>query len=153
LECVDNVPFRGNSSHFHKTKLKGNKLFGLGLGPTLFHVQNNIILRLLCLILEWNPKSFTKQNNKNQRAIEFNFWLWGFSFTLKGNNVKIENNYKKKDEAENNQQWGEDFAIPNLLHIGKIVQYLASKDLPTYKPKNDQHYYVNMFQSPIMKVQ
>jgi hypothetical protein len=149
LECV---PFRGGSPHFHKTKFKeGKNLFGLGVGPTLFHVQNKTILGLLCSILEWNLESFKKQNNENQRAIEFNFWLWGFSLTLKGNNVISEEDYKKKEEAENNQQWAEDFVITNLFHINEIAQYPTSKDLPTYKLKNDQCYYVDMPQSPIMR--
>jgi hypothetical protein len=142
LECVDNVPFKGDSSH--KTKLKGKKSFGSRMGPTFFHIQNITILGLLCSILEWDPKSFTKQNNENQITIEFYFWLWGFNFILKGNNVESEEDYKRKDEAKNNQQWGEDFAIANLLHIGEIIQYPKSKNLPTYNLENNQHYYVNM---------
>jgi len=30
-----------------------------------------------------------------------------------------------------------------LLHIGEIIQHPTSKDLPTYKLENDQHYYVD----------
>jgi hypothetical protein len=61
--------------------------------------------------------SFTKQ--RNQRTIELNAWLWGFSLTLKDNNAKCEKDYKTNEEAfVNNQQWGEDFVIVNLLHIG-----------------------------------
>jgi hypothetical protein len=78
LECVNNVPFKGGSPHFHKTKLKeGKRLFGLKVGPTLSHVQNKTILGLLCLVLGWDLESFTKQNKGTQRAIELNAWLWG----------------------------------------------------------------------------
>jgi hypothetical protein len=96
LECVNNVPFKGGSPHFHKTKLKdGKRSFGLKLGPTFFHVQNKTILGLLCSVLGWHLESFTKPNKGNRRAIELNAWLWGFSFTLKGNNVRIEKDYIK----------------------------------------------------------
>jgi hypothetical protein len=69
LESVDNVPFRGGS-YFHKTKFEeGKRLFGLGVGPTLSHVQNKTILRLLCSILGWDLESFTKQKkSKNNRT-------------------------------------------------------------------------------------
>jgi hypothetical protein len=35
------------------------------------------------------------------------------------NNVRSEENYIIEEEIENNQQWGEDFAITKLLHIGE----------------------------------
>jgi hypothetical protein len=56
------------------------------------------------------------------------------------NNAKIEEDYTTKEEGENNQQWGEDFAIAKLFHIGSTS---TSKDLPTYMLENDQHYYVD----------
>lgn len=48
LECVNNVPFKGCSSHFHKTKLKeGKRLFGLSVGPTPSHVQIKLYLGIM----------------------------------------------------------------------------------------------------------
>jgi hypothetical protein len=43
----------------------------------------------------------------------------------------------KMEEIENNQQWGEDYAIAKLLHISVTVQHSTSQDLPTYKLEND----------------
>jgi hypothetical protein len=53
------------------------------------------------------------------KEIKEQSWLWGFSLTWKGNNAKSEKSYKTNEEAKNNQQWGEDFAIVNVLHIGE----------------------------------
>jgi hypothetical protein len=41
LECVNNVPFKGGSPHFHKTKLKKEK------GPTPSHVQKKQYLGIM----------------------------------------------------------------------------------------------------------
>jgi len=59
----------------------------------------------------------------------------------------------KMEEIENNQQWGEDYAIAKLLHIGVTVQHSTSQDLPTYKLENDRRYHVDMPQSPTMRKQ
>ncbi len=92
---------------FHKTKLKdGKRWFGFRVGPTFSHVQNKIILGLLCSVLGWHLESFTKQNKGNQREIELNAWLWGFSFTLKGSNVRIDEDYIK---MRNNVRIDEDY--------------------------------------------
>jgi len=93
------------------------------------------------------------KNKENQRAIEFNAWLWGLNLTLKGNNAKSEEDYKTNEEVENNQQWGENFAVANLLHICETIQHLTFKDLSTYMLKNDQRYYVDMPWNPTMKEQ
>jgi hypothetical protein len=59
LECVNNVPFKGGSRNFHKTKLKeGKRLFGLRVGPTLSHVQNK---KIIGSVLVWDLESYTKQ--------------------------------------------------------------------------------------------
>jgi hypothetical protein len=34
------------------------------------------------------------------------------------NNVKNEEDCTTKEEVENNQQWGEDFVVAKLFHIG-----------------------------------
>ncbi len=90
MECVDNVPFRGGSPHFHKTKLKeGKRLFGQGVGPTLSHVQNKTMLGVIMFGFEVGSKEFYKTKQRNQRAIKLNAWLWGFSLTLNGNKLLI----------------------------------------------------------------
>ncbi len=90
MECVDNVPFRGGSPYFHQTKLKeGKRLFGLRVGPTLSHVQNKTILRVIMCGFGVGSREFYKTKQKNQRAIKLNAWLWGFSLILKGNKLLI----------------------------------------------------------------
>ncbi len=37
------------------------------------------------------------------------------------NNAKSEEDYTTKEEAKNNQQWGEDFVIVELFHIGSTT--------------------------------
>ncbi len=54
---------------------------------------------------------------------------------------------QSNEEVENNQQWGEDSAVANLFHIGETIQHPTFKNLPIYRPENDQHSYVDMFQS------
>jgi len=58
-------------------------------------------------------------------------------------NSKSEKNYTTKEETDNNQQWGEDYATAKLLHIGETVQHPTFEDLPTYRIENDQRYYVD----------
>jgi hypothetical protein len=66
-------------------------------------------------------------------------------------NPRNEEDYTIEEEAKNNQQSGEESILAKLLHIAKIAQHPTfenlpedlPKDLPTYKLKNDQHYYVN----------
>jgi hypothetical protein len=70
--------------------------------------------------------------------------------TINLNNARNEEEYTIENEAENNPQWGEEFVVIELLHIAKIDQCPTSKDPPIYRPKNDQHYYVDMPESPIV---
>jgi hypothetical protein len=60
------------------------------------------------------------------------------------NNARNEENYIIKEEVENNLQWGKESAIVELLHIVEIDQHPTFKDLPIYRLKNDQHYYVDI---------
>jgi hypothetical protein len=76
-----------------------------------------------------------------------------YTTTININNARSEKDYTIEEETENNQQWGEDFDAIELLYIGETSQHLTSEDLPTYKPENDQHYYVDMPQSPITREQ
>jgi hypothetical protein len=57
-------------------------------------------------------------------------------------------NYTIEEEAKNNQQWGEDFVVMKFFHIGETIQHL-----PMYMLENDQHYYVDMPQTPIVRKQ
>jgi hypothetical protein len=54
------------------------------------------------------------------------------------NNVRSEKYYIVEEEVENNLQWGEEYVALELLHIAETYQYPTFKDLPIYKPKNDQ---------------
>jgi len=45
---------------------------------------------------------------------------------------------------------GEETIITKLLHIVETIQQITIKYLSTNMSKNDQCYYVNMFQSPAM---
>jgi len=54
------------------------------------------------------------------------------------NNVGSEKYYIVEEEVENNLQWGEEYVALELLHTTKTYQYPTFKDLPIYKPKNDQ---------------
>jgi len=58
-------------------------------------------------------------------------------------NARNEKDYTIEKEAKSNQQRGEESIIAKLFHIAKISQHPTSEELPTYKLKNDQHYYVN----------
>jgi len=66
------------------------------------------------------------------------------------NNAWNQEEYTTTNEAENNPQWGEKFVAIELLHIVKTNHRPTFEDPPIYKPKNDQHYYVDMPQSPIV---
>jgi hypothetical protein len=59
------------------------------------------------------------------------------------NNAKSEEDYTTEEEVENNQQWGEDFVVVELFHIGETIQHPTFKNLPMYMLKKDQCYYVN----------
>lgn len=46
-------------------------------------------------------------------------------YTIAANisNEKSEEDYTTKEEAENNQQWGEDFVVVELFHISETIQH------------------------------
>jgi hypothetical protein len=64
------------------------------------------------------------------------------------NNARSEEEYKTKNETENNPQWEEEFIVAKLFHIAKIHQRLTSEDPPIYRLENDQCYYVDMPPKP-----
>jgi hypothetical protein len=66
------------------------------------------------------------------------------------NNARSENNYTTMGEVENNSQWGEEFTITKVIHIVETNQHPTFKNLPINMLENDQCYYVNMSQSPIL---
>jgi len=66
------------------------------------------------------------------------------------NNARSENNYTTKEEVENNFQWGEEFTITEVFHITKTYHHPTFENLSIYMLENDQRYYVNMSQSPIL---
>jgi hypothetical protein len=76
-----------------------------------------------------------------------------YTTSININNAKSEEDYTIEEETKNNQQRGENFVAAKLLHIGETIQHLTSENLPTYRPKNDQHYYVDMPQSPLVREQ
>jgi len=59
------------------------------------------------------------------------------------NNAKSEEDYTTEGEAENNQQWGEDFVAVEFFHIGETIQHPTFKNLPLYMLKKNQRYYVD----------
>ncbi len=75
-----------------------------------------------------------------------------YTTSININNARSEKDYTIEEETKNNQQWEEDFAVREFLHIGETIQHLTFEDLPMYMPKNDQRYYVDMPQSSIMRI-
>jgi len=69
--------------------------------------------------LGWDPKSFTKQNKGNQRAIKLNVWLWGFSLTLKGNKLFINN--PKPQQIYNAQG-----STKDIRSLGSLKRHIIS---------------------------
>jgi ribosomal protein S8E len=51
-------------------------------------------------------------------------------------NVGSEKDYRTKEEAKNNLQWGEESTTRKLLHIAKINQHPRFEDLPIYMSQN-----------------
>jgi len=56
----------------------------------------------------------------------------------------VETNYTTYEETNHNQNWGEEFTVVKKLDIIQTIQQIITKDLPTYRLKNDQCYYVYM---------
>jgi len=73
----------------------------------------------------------------------------GLSLTMFGPNNVDEKDYTIVEEVENNQQSGEEFVVAKILHSVEIVQHPTFEDLPIYRLKIDQHYYVGMFKNPL----
>jgi hypothetical protein len=48
------------------------------------------------------------------------------------NNARSEIDYTKKEEVENNSQWGEESTIIKVLHIARTNQHPTFEDLPIY---------------------
>jgi hypothetical protein len=45
---------------------------------------------------------------------------------------------------------GRIFVVAKILHSVEIIQHPTFEDLPIYRLKNDQHYYVDMAKNPLV---